>query len=155
MVKKFRQSFSESQEFARYTLLILVALLVCFLVSTKVEASQQVILASAARTATTTSTAIYKSQEKIAHFIINVTVAPGAQTLTPEIDAQDTNGLWYPLLTGTAISTTGVTVLKVGPGIGAVSGGTAPDYLPDVYRVKLTHSSTGSWTYSVTENYGQ
>lgn len=84
-----------------------------------------------------------------AHIIINVvTVTSG--TYTPHIQAKDPiSGLYYDLLVGTAISASGVTVLKVYPGIATLSNGSASDILPSVWRVQLIGASTPSMVLSV------
>lgn len=88
------------------------------------------------------------------HFVIKVTTIPGASTATPTIQAQDpASGDWYDLLVGTAIASTGTTVLKVLPGISPLAGGAANDGLPPAYRIKLDHSNAGAaYTYSVGVN---
>jgi hypothetical protein len=110
----------------------------------------QIVLPSAVRTATTTSTSFGNQSFKGAHVILNITVAPGAQSLTLAINAQDpVSGTVYPILTGTAITTTGINIYKVYPGIGTVANGAASDMLPNLWNVSVTHSGGGSWTYSV------
>lgn len=124
------------------------------LVSTAVLAGQIVVLPLAARTATNTSAVIIKSTEQAAHFIINVTAVPGTDTITPTIQGVDALGNSYTLLTGTAISTTGITALKIGRGMTGVANASASDLLPDQYKVLMTHSAGSSFTYSVTANQG-
>lgn len=116
------------------------------------NSAQDTILAAAARTATTTTSDIVKSTEKGVHFILNVTVVPGVDTITPKIQGKDSLGNYYDLLVGSAISTTGITVLKISPGIGVLANGSAADVMPDVYRIIITASGTGSFTYSLAAN---
>lgn len=71
-------------------------------------------------------------------------------SVVPKIQGKDpVSGGYYDVLVGTAITATGMTVLKVGPGIGAVENGAANDFLPDTWRVRLEHADTDSITYSV------
>lgn len=135
--------------FNRFTF---IGFLVLF--SGMVFGGQDTILANGARTATITTPAIYKSTEQRVHIIINVSVVPGTDTITPRIEAQDFIGNWYTVLQGAAISTTGVTVLKLGPGIGAITNGASNDYLPDVYRIVIAASASSSFTYYVAINKG-
>ena|SRR5258708_33467145 len=114
--------------------------------------AQDTILSLAARTTTTTTSDIVKSTEKGLHFILNVTVVPGVDTITPKIQGKDSLGNYYDVLVGSAVSTTGITVLKLSPGIATVANGAAADILPDVYRVIITASGSGSFTYSLTAN---
>jgi len=130
---------------------VLLASLV-FALSTSVFAAQDTILALAARTATTTSSNLTKTTEKSAHFIINVTAVPGVDTITPKIQAMDNLGNYYDVLVGAAIATTGITVLKIAQGLSPIVNGSAADFIPDVYRVVVTHSAGTSFTYSVTIN---
>lgn len=110
-------------------------------------------LASAVRTATTNSADQINHNGRGVHVIINVTVAPGAQTLTPIIQGFDVaSGLYYDILTGTAISATGTTVLKVYPGINGLAGAAAPDIVSRTWRVRVVHSAGGIWIYSVGAN---
>ena len=115
-------------------------------------AAQDVILASAVRTGTTTSADIYRTVEHGAHFVFVITAVPGVDTVTPKIQGKDALGNYYDILIGTALVATGTTVLKIYPGIGAVANGASPDILPDVYRVVVTHSAGTSFTYTMTAN---
>lgn len=117
-----------------------------------VFAAQDVLLVSAARTATTNTADIVRTSETGIHVLIKVTAVPGADTITPKIQGKDFQGTYYDLLIGAPISTTGTTVLKVGPDIGAVTNGSAADIIPDIYRVVITHSAGTSFTYAVTIN---
>lgn len=125
-----------------------------FVTSRDVNANATV-LASAARTATTTSDTFTNLHSRRAHIIIDVTVAPGVDTVTPKIEGYDAvSGKYYTLLTGAAISSTGTTVLKIGPGLAASANVSAADFLPLKWRVTMTHSAGTSFTYSVAANTG-
>lgn len=115
-------------------------------------AGQDTILASAVRAATTTSSDIVKTTENSAHFIIVVSAVPGVDTITPKIQGKDFLGNYYDLLVGSAIVATGTTVLKISRGGAAIANGSAMDFLPDIYRVVVTHSAGTNFTYSVTVN---
>jgi hypothetical protein len=112
----------------------------------------QTLLVSAARTATTTVADQVNLGHNGLHLVISLTVLAAAETVTPKIQGKDSLGNYYDILVGSAISSTGITVLKVYPGIAAVANGSASDVLPPVWRVVLTHSSTGAHTYSVALN---
>ncbi len=125
-----------------------------FVTSRDVNANATV-LASAARTATTTSDTFTNLHSRQAHLIIDVTVAPGVDTVTPKIEGYDAvSGKFYTLLTGSAISTTGTNVIKIGPGLAASANVSAADFLPLKWRVTMTHSAGTSFTYSVAVNTG-
>lgn len=113
------------------------------------------VLVSAARTATNNSGTFTNRSARRLHLIIDVTVAPGVDTVTPKIEGYDPiSGKFYTLLTGAAISTTGTNILKIGPGLSASANVSAADFLPAFWRVTMTHSAATSFTYSVAANTG-
>lgn len=109
------------------------------------------LITSAAHTAASASSSQANPGYRGAHVVINVTVAPTAGTITPSI-VGICKGVEYTLLTGSAISTTGITVLKVYPGIAAVANAAASDVLPESWRLDIAHSTTTSFTYSALAN---
>jgi hypothetical protein len=58
------------------------------------------------------------------------------------------SGKFYNLLTGSAITTTGTTVLKIYPGIGTIANGAASDVIPANLRLVMTHADANSITYT-------
>lgn len=89
-----------------------------------------------------------------AHIIINVTTATSGN-YTPHIQAKDpVSGLYYDLLVGTAISSAGVTVLKIYPGMTATANVSASDMLPLTWRVQMIGASTPSAVFSVSAFLG-
>lgn len=119
--------------------------------STEVRAGQDVLLASAARTATVATATQYRTTENAAHIIINVTAVTTC-SIVPTLSAIDALGISYTLLTGAAITSTGTTVLKIGRGIGQITSAAAADLLPDQYYLTMTAGNSNSCTYSVTIN---
>lgn len=114
---------------------------------------QRVILASAARTASVNSDAQFNAQHRGVHLIISATAAAATPSVVFTIQGQDSiSGAWYDLLVSPAITATGVTVLKVYPGIGQVANGAASDVLPAVWRVQAVAGDADSLTYSVSAN---
>lgn len=87
-----------------------------------------------------------------AHIVINMTAVPGVATVTPTIEGKDALGNYYPILTGPAIAATGITVLRIAPGLLAVANLTANDVLPDTWRINCVHSAGTNFTYSVCTN---
>lgn len=86
------------------------------------------------------------------HVIIQVTTATTGN-YTPHIQGLDpVTGLYYDILVGAAISTTGTTVLKVYPGIATIANGAASDLLPAKWRVQMIGASTPSMIFSVSAN---
>ena len=113
----------------------------------------KVLLTSAVRAATNSTETQFNPGARGGHIIIDMTVVPGTDTVTPSIVGVDSiDGSTYTILEGSAIVAAGKTVLKVYPGITAVANGAAPDFLPLNWKVILTHSAASDFTYSVTAN---
>lgn len=112
--------------------------------------SYSTVLASAVQTAATVNTS---DQINASWAGAQVTINVSAYTsgnYTPHIQAKDpVSGTYYDVLVGPAISATGITILKVRPGIAVVSNGSAADMLPQTWRVQLIGLSTPSMTLSV------
>ena len=110
------------------------------------------LLASAARTTTQTSSDITNMQTNALVVVLNMTVA-GTGSVTLSIEGKDTaSGTYAVLLTGAAITTVSTNRYKVGPIIAAVASSIAQDYLPAVFRIKVTANNANSATYSVGYN---
>jgi hypothetical protein len=109
------------------------------------------LLASAARTVTTSTSDQLNVNHRGVHVYVDVTAVPGGETLTVDIEALIDTGVYYSLHSGTPINATGVYIYKVYPGLGGGSA-IANDALPRTWRVTVTHSAGGSWTYSVRAN---
>lgn len=108
------------------------------------------LLASSARTATVNSSDQNNYNWRGAHIIINVTSITATPSVVPTIEGRDPiSGTYYTLLTGVAITATGLTVLKIYPGITALANGSTNDILPRYWRVTMTHGDADSITYSV------
>jgi hypothetical protein len=114
--------------------------------------TQSTLLPAVARTATTNSADQIKSGDHGIHVIIKMTAVPGIDTVTPRIQGKDIDGAWYDLLVGAAIVATSTVVMKLGIGLPVTANLSAPDYIPDVWRVAMTHSAATSFTYSVSVN---
>lgn len=111
---------------------------------------QVTVYASAARTATPTAVEVNTSAARGLHLVIDCTAVTATPSVVPTIDGWSELGSdWYNLLTGVAITATGVTVLKIYPGIVALANGSASDVVPNRIRVVMTHGDSDSATYSV------
>lgn len=110
---------------------------------------QVTVYASAARTATPTATPFGSNGAHGLHLVINVSAAAATPSVVPTIDGyDDLSDTWYNLLTGSAITATGATVLKIYPGIAAVANAAASDVVPNKLRLVMTHADADSITYS-------
>lgn len=108
------------------------------------------VLASAARTADTTSDDFTVPYGKQLTLIISATASAATPSVVPTIRGVSAiNGTVWDVLVGSAITGTGTTVLKVGPGIGQVANGAAADYLPETWRVFMDAADADSLTYSI------
>jgi hypothetical protein len=108
------------------------------------------IMASASRTATTSSSDIKNSGHIGGHIIIDVTVLTAGASIVPTIQGKDSvSGKYYTLLTGVAITATGTTVYRIYPGIVAVTNLAISDILPSEFRVVMTAADTKAVTYSI------
>ena len=129
--------------------------IICFALAGIASAGQDVLLASAARTATTSSADVVRTSERYVTVALIVTAVPTTETLTAKIEGKTYSGTYYTIVAGTASAATGTVLLKVGPGIASVTNVAIGDMVPDVYRVTVTHSASGSFTYSVERNTSQ
>ena len=108
---------------------------------------------SIARTATPTEVPYSDDNVTGIQVIINVTAATSTPSVVPAIDGYDPlSQTWYNILTGVAITGTGATVLRVHPSMASASNVTAGDFLPETYRIVMTHGNSNSITYTVGVN---
>jgi hypothetical protein len=108
----------------------------------------QPIFASAARTATATAT--FNTGSCGGLFFINVTATAATPSVVFTISGQDpVSGASYTILTSAAITSTGLTVLRVHPQLSAAANTIAKDMLPAAVSVTATHADADSITYSV------
>ena len=85
---------------------------------------------------------------------LNVTAAPGIETLQLVLEEQDpASGLWSTIV-GTLVTTlAGMVKLKLKPAIAAIAASVSlvqsQDTLPAMWRIRVVHSAAGNWTYSL------
>ena len=111
------------------------------------------LLASAARTVTTSSADQTNYNAKGIIVVFDVTAVPGTDTVQLKVQAKDpASGKYIDMVTGTAESAVGTYVYAVYPGIGD-KGTILDNYeelpLPRTWRVQVVHSAATSFTYSV------
>lgn len=112
--------------------------------------TEEIILASAARTATESSADFTNYNAKGIKVVIDVTADPATASVVFDIEGKDPiSGNYYPLLTSAAIVAVGTTILTVFPGVSETANIKASDVLPRTYRVTATHADADSITYSV------
>lgn len=108
------------------------------------------ILASAARTAVTVNSG---DQTNCCYPSVAVIMNVSAYTTgnyTPVVQGKDpVSSTYYDILVGPAISSTGITIIKVGPGIVPLTNASAADWLPRVWRVQIRGAASPSMTFSI------
>lgn len=113
-------------------------------------------LASAARTATTNSADQTNYNAKGLYVYFAITAVPGTDTVTLTIQAKGpVAGTYETLLTGAAEVGTATRCYLLYPGAGAAANGVDVVNafpLPRTWRITITHSGSGSFTYSVGAN---
>lgn len=110
-------------------------------------------LPSAARTTTQTLTDQTGIDARAITVYCNVSVAPGVETLTVSVQERDPlSGVYTTIAANTATTATGLITIKLGPTITAVAAGLTGQIvnvqLPYIWRLVVTPSASGSWTYS-------
>jgi len=131
--------------------LVGAVLLVACVASTFAATTQ--LAASAVHTATYSTDDQYKGNAgKGVVVFAKVTVVPGGDTVTFTIEGKDYDGTYYTILASTAGAGSGTRTYRVYPGATASANLIASDVLPDVWRVTVTHSGVGSFTYSIIAN---
>jgi len=108
------------------------------------------IFASAARTATVNGDDISNDDARGAIVVIDCTAVAATPSVVFTVQGKDPlSGKYYTILTSTAITATGTTVLRIYPGLTAAANVTVSDILPTVWRVIATHGDADSITYTV------
>jgi hypothetical protein len=109
---------------------------------------ESTVLSSSARTTTTNSSDQTNYNSRGVHVMINVS-SIGTGDITPKIQGKDpVSSTYYDVLVGSSITSNGITILKVYPGIAAVANQSANDILPRTWRVVVTANNANSVTYS-------
>ena len=114
------------------------------------------ILASAERTASTTSADQVNYDWRGARLYLNVSTMSGTPTLDVAVQTKDpVSGTYFNLSGGTLpqIGTTGTDELTIYPGIAETGGETVSDVLPRTWRINTTQGAGGSITYSIGASY--
>jgi hypothetical protein len=116
--------------------------------------SQLTILVSAVRAATVTSADYTIGHAGYGRFTFDVTAVPGVDTVTFKVQGKDSVSAKYvDILATAAISATGTVQLEIGPTILAAANSKAQTYLPETFRVVVTHSAGTNFTYSLGLEY--
>ncbi len=113
--------------------------------------TEETVLTSAARTATTNSADFINHNAKGIKVVIDVSAIAATPSITVDIQGKDPiSGNYYSLgLVSAAITTVSTNVIEVFPGISEVANQSLSRILPRTYRVVVTHADGDSITYSV------
>lgn len=118
--------------------------------------SQTIAMLLSAATASTNGPDMENIGGRGVQLVINITTLTGTvPTATFTIQGKDSSATpqYYNILASTALAATGVTVLKVYPGLTAAANTVANDVLPATWRVILTAGGTvTNLTATVTAN---
>ena len=108
------------------------------------------ILASAARTTSTTSEDQLNQGLTGLIIVIDVTAVTGTPSNVYNVQFKDqVSGKYYPVLSSAAIVATGTTVLQIHPALVVAANLTASALVPEKFRVQVAHGTADSITYSV------
>lgn len=109
------------------------------------------ILKKTLQTATNTTGAVRAANSTCGlEAILDVTVAPGVDTVTLNIYAADpVSGKRVLILSSTARSAVGTERLRIFPGLVAAANVAANDVIGDFYEVEVVHSAATAFTYTV------
>ena len=114
---------------------------------------EQTIFGATPRTATVDSADYTNFNWRGLHLVFNVSAITATPSVVVKIQGKDdTFDNYYDLLVSTAITTTGITILKIYPGIGQITNGAASDILPRVWRIRVEHANADSITYTAVAN---
>ena len=108
------------------------------------------VFSSAARTATPTDVDVETQGASHLLCVIDCTAITATPSVVFTLRAHDpVSGKDVDLLASAAITATGTTTLRMGPGLTAAANVTANEPLPPTLTVNATHADADSITYSV------
>ena len=126
---------------------------------TRLENTEFTLLASGARSSSTTTEKLENKYYKGVYICLNVSAAPGGDTVAIYVRGYDQiSGSVFNLLQGSNISTTGLNTYLIHPGVGLDEDGSSlkkvvPWPLTRNWDVQVYHSGSGSFTYSLSGCY--
>ena len=105
---------------------------------------------SAARTADPTDASIDTNRARAIAVVIDVTAVSATPSVVFNVRGDDpVSGKNWLLLDSAAITGTGTTVLKIGPGLTGSANAVANEHIPPKVLIDPVHADTDSITYSV------
>lgn len=108
------------------------------------------ILPSAVRAAASNSQDQFNLDGRGLILVLDITVVPGVDTITPTIQGKDpASGKYFTILAGAAQVGVATVILRVYPGLVVAANLAANDILPVIWRLAMVHSAGSNFTYSV------
>jgi hypothetical protein len=108
------------------------------------------LLGLAARTATVSTPDQANKAHRGVKLLANVTVVAGGENMVFTIQGKDpVSGMYYTIISTPEITSTGLVVLTVHPGLITAANVAFNNVLPDTWRAVVTHSAGGSHTYQL------
>jgi hypothetical protein len=112
--------------------------------------AEQVLFASASRTATSSSPVVNGNRCKALVVVIDVTAITATPSVVFTVEVVDSlSGKFPAVLTSAAVTATGTTVLTIGQGVTAVANVSSGQAVPENVRVTATHGDADAITYTV------
>jgi hypothetical protein len=111
---------------------------------------EQVIYASAIRTATPTAVEVNARRFRSLVVVLDATVHATSAALTITIDRKDNaSGKYINILTSASITAVSTNTIRVGLGLPVTANVSANEPLPSVMRIGVTHGNANPVTYTV------
>lgn len=112
--------------------------------------SEQLIYASAVRTATPTAVEVNTRRFKSIVVVLDATVHAVSAALTITIDRKDNaSGKYINILTSASITAVSTNTIRVGVGLPVTANVSANEPMPNVIRIGVTHGNANAVTYTV------
>lgn len=116
--------------------------------------ANQVPLVSAVRSATNSTPDFLNLGWRGVKVIFDITAVPGADSVTLTIQGKDpASAKYFTLLAGAAETGTATRIYSVYPALPATANVSANDFVPQQWRITITHSAGTNFTYSVSYFY--
>ncbi len=108
------------------------------------------VLPFASRTATPVIGDFRTARGKGVVLVINAVTAGSPSVVFTLLGKDPVSGKTWTILASAAVVATGVTILKVHPGLTASTNAVANDVLPPVWTITAVHADTTAISYSIT-----
>ena len=121
-------------------------------IAQKTGALQENVATATSRTATYTSNDMFARPGDKGITVYGIITSLTSESVTFTIQAKTPQATYVDVLSSAVTGSTGTVALSLAPGITNTANVSLPQILPPVFRIKATHSATGSATYSIGVN---